>query len=71
MKQKENNQLKTKNMSNKHYEVNLDNGYTEFVSTLAEARSYVKSNMYNAKVISIVSSKFDKKSIEKRNYIKL
>jgi hypothetical protein len=57
-------------MSNKHYEVNLENGKKEFVSTLAEARSYVKSNMYSAKVVSIVSSKFDKNSNEKRNYIK-
>jgi len=57
-------------MNNKHYEVNLDNGYTELVSTLAEARSYVKNNMYDAKVVSIVSSKFDKNSNEKRNYIK-
>jgi len=57
-------------MNNKHYEVNLDNGYTELVSTLAEARSYVKNNMYSAKVVSIVSSKFDKNSNEKRNYIK-
>ena len=53
-----------------HYEVNLDNGYTELVSTLAEARSYVKKNMYDAKVINIVSCKLDKNSREIRNYIK-
>jgi len=57
-------------MSNKHYEVNLDNGYTELVSTLTEARTYVKNNMYDAKVVNIISIRLDKNSKEVRNYIK-
>lgn len=56
--------------NNRTYEVNFDNGNTEKVFTLSDARKMITNNMYNAKVVSIVSCFLDRNSNEKRNYIK-
>ena len=58
-------------MNNRTYEVNFDNGQTEHAYSLSQARKMIKNNMYDAKVVSIVSCYLDKNGNEKRNYIKL
>lgn len=52
------------------YQVNFDNGFSQMAHSLAEARAYVKNNMYDAKVVNIISIRLDKNSKEIRNYIK-
>lgn len=56
--------------NNRNYEVTFSNGHTLKNFTLADARKQVKNNMYDAKVVSIVSTYLDKNSNEKRNYVK-
>jgi len=53
------------------YEVNFDNGNTQHSYSLSNAKKMVTNNMYNAKVVSIISIYLDKNSNEKRNYIKI
>ncbi len=56
--------------NNRTYEVNFDNGFTEILGFLSDARKNVIKNAYNAKVTSIISIYIDKNSNLKKNYIK-